>query len=153
MYLAWLWKGDQGYRLYDIEKKKVFHSRDVQFNEAKREVQLEPAGQETEHPVELELFNEEEVLGDDDPQDEPDEPEQPPRRSERVRRPPDYFANVTNKLPMEPRSVEEALGSPEKEKWKGAMDSEMKSLKDNDMWELVKLPEGRKALGSNGCTK
>ena len=146
----------KGYRLYDIEKKKVFHSRDVQFNEAEREVQLEPVEQEIEHPVELELLNEEEVLGDDDPQDKPDEPEepeQPPRRSARVRRPPDYFVNVTNELPTEPRSVEEALSSPDKEKWKSAMASEMKSLKDNDVWELVKLPEGRKALGSKWVYK
>ena len=98
----------KGYRLYNIERKKIFHSRDVQFNEAMRKVQLEPVEKEIEHHVELELLDEEEVLEDDDPPNEPEEPEeseepeQPPRRSERVRRPPDYFVNVTNKLPTEP---------------------------------------------------
>ena len=35
----------------------------------------------------------------------------------------------------------------------GAMASEMKSLQENDMWELVHLPEGRKALGSKWVYK
>ena len=142
----------KGYRLYDPEKRKVFHSRDVQFNEEMREERLEPVEHEIDHLVELDF------LEDDDPQEEappiaPVEPEQPPRRSERVRRPPDYYVNVTNELPKEPLSVEEALSSSKKEKWKGAMDSEMKSLLENDVWELVHLPEGRKALGSKWVYK
>lgn len=146
----------KGYRLYDTEKRRVFHSRDVQFNEAMREEQLEPAEQEIDQLVELEFLDE--VPRNDDPPEEappiaPVEPEQPPRRSERVRRPPDYYVNVTNELPKEPLSVEEALSSPEKEKWKGAMASEMKSLQENDVWELVHLPEGQKALGSKWVYK
>ena len=124
-------------------RREKFFSRDVQFNEEMREERLEPVEQEIDHLVELDF------LEDDDPQEEappiaPVEPEQPPRRSERVRRPPDYYVNVTNELPKEPLSVEEALSSSKKEKWKGAM---MKSLLENDVWEL---PE---ALGSKWVYK
>ena len=34
-----------------------------------------------------------------------------------------------------------------------AMKAEMKSLKDKDVWELVDLPPGRKAVGSNWVYK
>ena len=44
-------------------------------------------------------------------------------------------------------TVNEALSSPEKEKWIGAMAKEMHSIKPNEVWELVKLPEGKKMVG------
>ncbi len=33
------------------------------------------------------------------------------------------------------------------------MESEMRSLKENDVWELVKLPENRKVVGSKWVFK
>ena len=44
----------------------------------------------------------------------------------------------------EPRDVDEALTD---KAWKGAMDSEMQSINDNNTWELVSLPAGHKAIG------
>ena len=49
--------------------------------------------------------------------------------------------------PKEPLTVDEAVASPDKGEWKTAMEKEMKSLKENEVWELVELPEGRKAVG------
>lgn len=46
----------------------------------------------------------------------------------------------------EPDSYKEALNSPDKDKWLEAMLSEISSLDENETWELVKLPKGRKAL-------
>ncbi|CAI7756865.1 unnamed protein product [Closterium sp. NIES-53] len=37
--------------------------------------------------------------------------------------------------------------------WKKPMESELKSIEENDMWELVELPEGRKAITSKWLFK
>ena len=52
------------------------------------------------------------------------------------------------RLKQEPTSVSEALSSPEKEEWKKAMNSEMESISDNKVWELVELPEEKRVVGS-----
>ena len=53
----------------------------------------------------------------------------------------------------QPMSVEEATTCPESSKWTQAMETEMKSLKDNNVWELVRLPAGKKAVGSKWVYK
>ena len=52
-----------------------------------------------------------------------------------------------------PTTVEEALSTPERGCWHDAMEKEMKSLHDNDVWELVELPENRKPVGSKWVFK
>ncbi len=47
-----------------------------------------------------------------------------------------------------PTTLTEANASRDKAKWKVAMETEMKSLEENDVWNLVKLPPGRKLVGS-----
>ena len=44
----------------------------------------------------------------------------------------------------EPQTIEEALKNKE---WKEAADSEYQSLMENETWELIKLPSGRKPVG------
>ena len=44
-------------------------------------------------------------------------------------------------------TVNEAFSSPEKEKWIGAMEKEMHSIKANKVWELVNVAEGKKTVG------
>ena len=46
-----------------------------------------------------------------------------------------------------PRTFLEANSSPDKEKWKKAMDEEMQSLVKNHTWKLARLPKGKKAIG------
>ncbi len=55
-------------------------------------------------------------------------PKTPPRRSSRERKQPVYYGSylTTN-------------ASRDKAKWKVAMETEMKSLEENDVWNLVKL--------------
>jgi len=55
--------------------------------------------------------------------------------------------------PEEPRSIKEAISSPEKLQWEKAMEAEMKSLKENEVWDLVELPKGRKAIGSKWVSR
>ena len=47
---------------------------------------------------------------------------------------------------QEPETYSEAMKSDQRELWQEAMDCEMQSLKDNQTWELVSLPPGRKAI-------
>ena len=55
--------------------------------------------------------------------------------------------------PKEPRSIKEAISSPEKLQWEKAMEFEMKSLEENEVWDLVELPKDRKAIGSKWVYK
>ena len=47
----------------------------------------------------------------------------------------------------EPTTFAEATRCPEKAKWNKAMGKEMRSLEDNEVWELTTLPPGKKAIG------
>ena len=51
-------------------------------------------------------------------------------------------------MDKEPVTVNEALSSSERGKWKKAMEIEMKSIQENDVWDLVELPKHRKAIGN-----
>ena len=53
----------------------------------------------------------------------------------------------------EPQSMEEALASDLLSEWKQAAESEYKSLMDNQTWDLVELPSGRKPIGSKWVFK
>ncbi|CAI7794228.1 unnamed protein product [Closterium sp. NIES-53] len=62
-----------------------------------------------------------------------------------------FFSPV--EMPGEPTTLKEALESSDAEKWKKAMESELKSVEENGKWELVELPEGRKAITSKWLFK
>ena len=53
----------------------------------------------------------------------------------------------------EPTTVREALSSSDSEHWHQAMQNEMKSLYEHNVWELTDLPEGQKAVGSKWVFK
>ena len=57
-------------------------------------------------------------------------------------------ATVTNAELTGPTTVKDALSSPDKAKWMSAMEKEIEFLQKNDVWELVDLPNGRKAVRS-----
>ncbi|CAB4028654.1 Hypothetical predicted protein, partial [Paramuricea clavata] len=139
----------KGYRLYDPNRARVFHSRDVQFNESSQEPEVVKV-QEPKQNTLVELEFEEPIDVEEPVVNEEPEP-QVTRRSERDRRPPAYYgewATAANHDKNEPRTVKEALSSPQKTKWVKAMEKEMESLKTNEVWNLVELPENRKAVGS-----
>ncbi|CAI7810834.1 unnamed protein product [Closterium sp. NIES-54] len=62
-----------------------------------------------------------------------------------------FFSLV--EMPGEPANLKEALESSDAEEWKNAMDSELKSIEENGTWELVELPDGRKAITSKWLFK
>ncbi|CAI7801327.1 unnamed protein product [Closterium sp. NIES-54] len=53
----------------------------------------------------------------------------------------------------EPATLKEALEGRDAEEWKKAMEIELKIIEENGMWELVELPEGRKAITSKWLFK
>ena len=53
----------------------------------------------------------------------------------------------------ESKSVNEALTCLEKNEWMKAMEEEMESLKENQVWDLVDLPSNRKAIGNKWVLK
>ncbi|CAI5481539.1 unnamed protein product [Closterium sp. Yama58-4] len=62
-----------------------------------------------------------------------------------------FFSPV--EMPGEPATLKEALESGDAEEWKKAMESELKSIEENDTYELVELPEGRTAITSKWLFK
>ncbi|XP_071741073.1 uncharacterized mitochondrial protein AtMg00820-like [Rutidosis leptorrhynchoides] len=47
----------------------------------------------------------------------------------------------------EPANYKAALSDPESDKWQDAMNEEMKSMKDNQVWRLIDLPPNIKPVG------
>ena len=66
-----------------------------------------------------------------------------PRRSERLRRVRDVLLLESD----EPATYAEAMVSPHSEAWLEAMRSELKSMDENQVWDLVDLPPGVTAIG------
>ncbi|CAI5482024.1 unnamed protein product [Closterium sp. Yama58-4] len=62
-----------------------------------------------------------------------------------------FFSPV--EMPGEPATLKKALESSDAEEWKKAMESELKSIEENDTFELVELPEGRTAITSKWLFK
>ena len=167
----------KGYRLFDESRSRVLHSRDVQFDEfgqgmsdqndgpgfakpvMKKELHVPKEKHESEDAAEQE---EEDSTGDDDVTEDEDVAEEPVagepelRRSQRERRKPNYYGewvNTAKSEPREPETMQDVLQSPDKSKWMEAMEKEMSSLHDNDVWDLVELPKDRKAVGSKWVFK
>ena len=146
----------KGYRLFDPIRGKVLHSRDVRFNENEKDSEV-VANRDVDHHLVLDFSSDSETEAPTDGQS-PDEgiPEQVLRRSTRERHQPNYYGREQSNLSKsrnEPTSFEEATTGPDSSKWRQAMETEMRSLKDNDVWELMELPAERKAVGSKWVYK
>ena len=161
----------KGYRLYDINRMKVIHSRDVTFDENK--VPDIPTGKELCPPY-VELKVEEEPSANqreipdsaetEEPEEANPEPTPPtqtptesgPRRSTRLRQEPDRYSHslaLCSTEQSDPLSVAEAMSSSDSSMWTKPMEKEMESLHQNNVWDLVQLPSDRKVVGSKWVFK
>lgn len=73
------------------------------------------------------------------------------RRSKRGIRKPDKLSLLTEAYAyvmenLYPQSYDSAMKSDEAEEWKRAMNDEMSSLAENNTWELVNPPKGKKIV-------
>ena len=145
----------KGYRLLDEKTTKVVISRDVVFNE--NDFCMIDVKEDASIPIDIDV--QEEISTDSDENDIEER-----RQSTRQRHPPIRYgtdeyvdAAIFEPEPEEPESIEEALAD---EDWTAAANAEYESLMENNTWELVSLPEGRKPIeckwifkvkrGSNG---
>ena len=73
-----------------------------------------------------------------------------PRRSTRVRSAPECYGNPVLEVMLldhdEPANYEEAMMSPDSDRWLEAMKSEIGSMYENKVWTLVDLPDDRRAI-------
>ncbi|KAH9656608.1 hypothetical protein KPL70_022746 [Citrus sinensis] len=117
--------GVKGFKFWDLEDKKFVCSRNVTFDEAS--MMKASSSQQVENKTKEVLQG---VEFDATP-----------------------YVPVSSTLEKVidddiPNTFGEALCSSESDQWKLAMEEEMKSLYQNQTWELVKLPKGKRAIGN-----
>lgn len=69
-----------------------------------------------------------------------------PRRSERIQFKQAHSISPPQN-PYEPNTYKQAISCPDKEKWLIAMETELRSIEENNTWSAVELPKGRTAIG------
>ncbi|KAL6331379.1 hypothetical protein AAG906_011316 [Vitis piasezkii] len=151
----------RGFKFYDPSSRSFFETGNAKFIE-----DVELSGRE---PLRKVVFEEESTHRNSSAQimepiqvhqevtQQPQEPQVqvPLRRSTRERRSTisdDYVVYLQEHefdmgLKDDPISVSQVKQSSNSEKWIEAMKEEMKSMKDNGVWDLVELPEGVKPIG------
>ena len=130
-----------------ILSSRVMYSRDIKFNESEFGFEKNPDNEvQADKRVALELSSEKK----ESEEDQVDNVEFNVRPPARERRAPDRFGEwvtMASKDIVEPATVSEALHGPHSEQWREAMQEEIDSLQENDVYELTELPRGRKAVG------
>ncbi|KAK8655978.1 hypothetical protein V6N13_108540 [Hibiscus sabdariffa] len=149
-------KETKGYYFYNHKENKVFVTRTGVFlekdflfsKEDRRNIELEEVQQQQDTEPEVERFSQ------TIEENSTDLETRPLRRSTRERHEPErYGFLVTTHGDVilidhdEPKTYQEAVSSPDSEKWLEAMRSEMDSMSDNQVWTLVERPEGIKPIG------
>nr|GEW80019.1 hypothetical protein [Tanacetum cinerariifolium] len=157
-------KETMGYYFYYPPENKVLVARNAEFlenilidQEASGSLEdLEIIQEEDTHPsLDTSLNHEEDDLEIDEPQSD----FVPIRRSTRTRHAPDrmclYIDAEEHDLGDlgEPANYKATLLDPTFKKWLNAMNVEMQSMKDNEVWVLVELPPNGKTIGSKWLYK
>ncbi|KAK8559961.1 hypothetical protein V6N12_012772 [Hibiscus sabdariffa] len=148
-------KETKGYYFYNSKENKVFVARTGVFLEKDflsykgngRNIELKEVQQQAHKPKVEETPQV--VEGNST-----DLETQPLRRSTRERHEPERYGflitthgDVILVDQDEPKTYQEAVSSPDSEKWLEAMRSEMDFMSENQVWTLVEPPEGIKPIG------
>lgn len=161
-------KGVKGFKLWDPEARKRVFSRDVVFDE---QYMVQQAISDRV-PVTIETITDSEVTQEESGADKPDEVSDErsvevaqkevqrgteeslvSRRPKRAIKAPVRFGfeDMVNYALMvemdDPTTYHEAINSDERDEWIGSMTEEAVSLDKNETWDLVELPEGKRAIG------
>ena len=110
---------------------------------------IEPVDGATQENVpEVPAPTREEVIHDD--QDTSDQDPTEIRRPTRTRSTLDWYGNPVLEIMLldnsEPSNYEEAMVSPDSNKWLEAMKSEIGSMYENEVWTLTDLPDDQQAI-------
>ncbi|GJS54124.1 retrotransposon protein, putative, ty1-copia subclass [Tanacetum coccineum] len=162
-----------GYYFYYPLENKIFVSRNTEFFENSFMVQeasgshrlLEMSGSDKG----LEIIQEEDTQPFENTSKEhnevapievePQNVRVPIRRSARIPQAPDRYGYYVDVEEYElgdldePPNYKAALADPESDKWLEAMNTEMQSMKDNQVWILVELPPNGRTVGSKWLFK
>lgn len=147
----------KGYRLYNKEERKIIISRDVVVDEREKNVRIFIDDEHPKQEIVPDSVGDSEQTEDLDFDNEnedsnyiPDRPVSPVsievRRSERTPKPKifdqyvTYMCTENENLTYDPVSIEEALSRSDGEKWKEAVEDELKSFKENEAWEVQEVP-------------
>nr|GEZ48348.1 hypothetical protein [Tanacetum cinerariifolium] len=157
-------KETMGYSFYSPSENKVFVARNFEFFKSKL-LDLKASGSVKD----LELIKKEDTnpsvdtsLNQEEGDQEIDEPQSdinPTCKSSMTRHAPDrmclYIDAEEHEIGDldEPANYKATLLDPESKKWLDAMNVEMKSMKDNDVWVLVELPPNARTVGSKWLFK
>ena len=171
----------KGYRLWDPKAKRIHISREVIFFEEdfdgriscsqslkgnlQSDIVLPSTTILNETDDQEAVINQDDIARDNDENNE--EQRELLRRSTRNKKAPERNDFLTGNwwevdealyicvddVMGEPRTVKEALESPDKSKWKEALDVEYKSLVDYNTWELVEPPKGQNIVDSKWVFK
>ncbi|GKD10150.1 retrotransposon protein, putative, ty1-copia subclass [Tanacetum coccineum] len=157
-------KETMGYYFYYPLENKIFVARYAEFfktNLIKQEasgstVDFDEIQSEDAQPSENTSLHQHEVEHDTV---EPQTDVIPVRRSARIPQAPERYGFYIDAEEHElgdhgePPNYRAALSDPESEKWLEAMNAEMQSMKDNQVWNLVDLPPNCKTVGSKWLFK
>ncbi|GJU16302.1 putative RNA-directed DNA polymerase [Tanacetum coccineum] len=153
-----------GYLFYKPKDNVVFVARRGVFLEREM-ISKEDSGSKIDLEEIQESVDEEPIVNTDSQQEvvtpvEPNDVSLPIRRTSRVSKPPqdpqfyygfhieeDKISDSTLSELDEPANYKEAMASPEAAKWKEAMKSEIQSMYDNQVWNLVDTTTGLKTVG------
>nr|GEV56620.1 hypothetical protein [Tanacetum cinerariifolium] len=133
-------KETMGYSFYNPSENKVFVAQNAEFFESK--LLYLKASRSVE---DLELIQEEDTNSSVDTSLNHKEDDQEIDKSQ-------SDINPIRDL-GEPANYKVALLDPESKKWLDAMNVEMQSMKDNDVWVLVELPPNARTVGSKWLFK
>src|SRR3954471_22697304 len=140
---------------------KEFLSKEVSGRKVELEEVIEPSLQSMASSAAPEVVPKlaspvEEGTNDND-HETPKESTTKSRRSSRTRAAPELYGNPAMNFMVDenddPATYEEAMMSPDSNKWLEAMKSEMESMYQNQVWNLVDLPHDRKAVENKWILK
>lgn len=145
-----------GYRLMNPETRRIIVSRNVKFNEEskiERNRKYISTGSDATESDDDDIGDRERSIsipGDNEFDAADDEDEQ--RKSSRAKKQPVRYPNPETYEVMfvqqETLTFDDIVNFPkeEQELWKSAMDEEMKSMKENDVWDLENLPPDKRSI-------
>ena len=143
------------YRLWDKDSRKIYVSSDVVFDEKSTSNAEHQADHVYHHRIDFGLREECENQAADDAAENqkdlvheqinnPAEPEARQLRNRQLLNPIDrYGIPVALLVESVSMTYQEAMSSPDAEKWKEAVREEMNALQENNTWRVVPLPKGK----------